>query len=39
MMRKVRNAYDDEHRLTQDGAGVLATFTNGQIKQEWKEEK
>jgi hypothetical protein len=37
MIQEVRNARDDEHRLTQDGARVLATITNVQIKQEWKE--
>jgi hypothetical protein len=39
MIQKVGKARNDEHRLTQDGARVLATITNVQSKQEWKEGK
>src|SRR5438445_378541 len=37
MIRKMRNACDDRSWSTQDGARVLATITNVQIKQGWKE--
>jgi hypothetical protein len=34
---KVRNARDDVPRCMQDGARVLATITDVQIRQDWKE--
>jgi hypothetical protein len=37
MMRKARNACDDGSWPTQDGARVLVTVTDVQIRQEWKE--
>lgn len=37
MIRKVRNAHDDVQWSMQDGARVLATITDVQIRQEWKE--
>jgi hypothetical protein len=39
MMCKVRNPYVIVPWPIQDGARVLATITNVQIKQEWKEGK
>src|SRR5437899_11999928 len=37
MIRKVRNAHDVVPWSMQDGARVLATITDVQIKQDWKE--
>jgi hypothetical protein len=37
MMRKVRNARDDVHWLMHAGVRVLATITDVQIRQEWKQ--
>src|SRR5215472_3995320 len=37
MMRKVRNAHDDGPWPMRDGTRVLATITDVQIKQDWKE--
>ena len=34
---KVRNARDDVQRPMQDGARVLATITDVQIRQDWKK--
>src|SRR5437588_2246917 len=37
MMRKMRNACGDGSSPMQDGARVLVTITDVQIRQEWKE--
>jgi hypothetical protein len=37
MMRETRNACGDGSSPMQDGARVLATITDVQIRQEWKE--
>src|SRR6266568_8504589 len=37
MMRKMRNACGDGSQPMQDGARVLATITDVQIRKEWKE--